>query len=114
MGKNIKWKGTLVPLALLAALYYGLPGVLTAVADEAMMIFVIALMLLNPAACLACSLVTSWRHGVNWWFPAIAAALFVPAIFVFYNPTAFAYVPAYFVCGCVGEGIGMLAQRRKA
>lgn len=116
MSKGGFWRDALPYLAILAAVFY-IPTVVSLMApDTHMALPLLSLLLLNPAACFACSLLLGLRHGTSWIFPIVATALFVPAVFIFYNYTCLEYVPAYLACAYMGELMSFLSSRshRKA
>ena len=64
-----------------------------------------------PALVFVCSIVYGIRQGFDIWLPVIAAILFVPTIFLFYNETAWIYVIIYAVTSFVGCGVGRLFHK---
>ncbi len=64
-----------------------------------------------PAVCLIASVADGCVNGFRWWCPVAAAVLFVPAIFLFYNESAWVYAPAQGVISLVGYLIGWGVRR---
>ena len=70
------------------------------------------LLLATPLICFACALVYGIKHGFNIVFPIVVALLFIPAIFIFYNKTAWVYAVIYFVIPLVGNFVGRSVSKQ--
>lgn len=66
-----------------------------------------------PLAALVIGVAWGVRHGFRLWLPVIAAALFFPSIFLFYNLTAWVYAIVYGAAVLAGMGIGRIFYRKK-
>ena len=66
-----------------------------------------------PLVCLAAGIGFSLWGGFRWEQPILAMALFVPAMFLHYNETAWIYLPVYGVVGLIGCSAGAWIRRAK-
>lgn len=71
------------------------------------------LLIINPAICFVLNTVYALYHGFRWYLPLISGAIFVPAIFIFYNETAALYTISYIVISYIGAGVGYSFFRNK-
>ena len=51
------------------------------------------------------------RKKIKYAYPLIAAAIFVPSVFLYYNESAFVHALWYFAVSLVGVGLGALIQK---
>ena len=70
------------------------------------------LLLVVPAVTFVASLVFGIREGFSI-IPLIVAALFAPTLLIFYNESAWVYIPAYAVIALAGNGIGRIFYQKK-
>ena len=68
------------------------------------MIFLLVIM---PVICFITSYLYGVKNGFHVRFPLIAAALFAPSIFIFYNSSAWVYVAGYGVISLLGSLISI-------
>lgn len=61
-----------------------------------------------PIICFLCSLFYGVKQGFHWQYAVITAILFLPAIFLFYNASAWIYAPCYGIVACIGNALGNL------
>lgn len=73
----------------------------------------VLLLVLMPLVCFIVSSVYGARNGFHFLFAFLAAALFVPSIFIFYNSSAWVYCVAYGVITLLGNAAGMLFGKKK-
>lgn len=70
------------------------------------------LLILIPFICLVCSFVYGAKRGFSIFWPLAVAILFVPTIFIFYNPSAWIYALGYGITALIGNGLGALLHRQ--
>jgi len=68
----------------------------------AMLVLLIAV----PLVCFVCGLLFGIKNGFSLIFSLVIAILFIPALFIFYNATAWVYVIACFIIPLTGNLIG--------
>ena len=95
--------------AVLAAAFYLLP-LLIKDTGSGMLVMLLAI----PLAALICGTVYGIRYGFDGWMPLAAAVLFVPAVFIFFNATAWIYIPAYAAIAAIGNGVSAFLRAKKA
>ena len=66
------------------------------------------LLIITPLCCFICALVYGAINGFNIALAAGTALLFIPAIFIFYNSTAWVYIIAFTAISAIGNFIGKL------
>lgn len=71
------------------------------------------LLLVIPAICFISSIIFGIKHSFQITYPLSVGVLFIPAVFIFYNSTAWVYVFAYGIVALIGNAIGMIFYRRK-
>ena len=64
---------------------------------------VIVTLMIIPLICLITSVFYGIRNGFDFWYILIAAIMFTPSIFVFYNSSAWVYVVGYAVIALLGN-----------
>ena len=75
---------------------------------------VIVTLMIIPLICLITSVFYGIRNGFDFWYILIAAIMFTPSIFVFYNSSAWVYVVGYAVIALLGNLIALpLRKGRK-
>ncbi len=67
-----------------------------------------------PLAVLAAGFGFSLWDGFRWIRPALAVVLFVPAMFLHYNESAWIYLPVYGILCLIGCSAGAWIRRAKA
>jgi len=97
-----------IPYALFLALdYYALPLLIQNTGTAMVLLLVVV-----PLLCLICSIVYGIKQGFHLLYAVMAALLFVPSIFVYYNTSAWVYILIYGVVALIGNGIGCIFYRR--
>lgn len=74
------------------------------------MLFVLCVI---PFIAFICSVIYGVRCGFNILLPVIAAILFTPTLFIFYNESAWVYIIAYAVIVLAGNGIGRIFYKKR-
>jgi hypothetical protein len=111
-----KIKAMLPFLAVIALAFYLLPSLLLLLrnhSDWGMPLFMLLLLLIDPVICLACSIVYGLKYSFNILCPIVVAILFLPAIFIFFNSTAWVYAVVYGVIALIGNAIGTVFYKRR-
>ncbi|HEX5597016.1 MAG TPA: hypothetical protein VFX61_13525 [Micromonosporaceae bacterium] len=93
-------------IAVCVALYYLVPLVDRLYPPEAK-IGLVLLVLVNALVVLILTAVYSAMTRPAWPFPLLAAVLFIPSIYIYYNDSALIYAVFYLIVGAVGLGIGL-------
>ena len=65
-----------------------------------------------PLVCFITAALYGAKNGFRVWFALIAAALFAPSIFVFYNSSAWVYMIGYGVIALLGNAVGSAFGKR--
>jgi len=81
--------------------FYGLPFAIKNMAAA-----MIVLLFATPLFSFVCSLVFGIKNGFNIFYPLVTGLLYIPAIFIFYNESAWIYPVAYFIVSLIGNLIG--------
>lgn len=74
------------------------------------------LLAVNPLACFICGIVFGLFCGIKKsaiLLPILAAAGFLPAIYLFYNDSALVYLALYVIASVMGIGIGWIIFLKK-
>lgn len=104
-------KKKLIPYVIyvlvLASVFYVLPLLIQ---DTGSGMFV--LLLVFPALTFIASLVYGILRGFDIVLPVAVAMLFIPTLFIFYNESAWVYIPAYSVIALIGNGFGRVFIRK--
>ena len=93
---------------VLAAVFYILPLLIQ---DTGSGMFV--LLFVTPALTFIASLIFGVRQGFSVIAPLLVAVLFAPTLFIFYNESAWIYIPAYAVVALIGNAIGRIFYKQK-
>lgn len=97
-------------LAAAAAAFYAVPLLVPAVnAEAAFPLLSASLLLINPVCCFTSVFLYGLRYGFCWFLPLLEGAAFIPAVFVFFNYTAFTYVLTYIAAAYLGAGAAAAA-----
>lgn len=98
----------LIPYILcLAVAFYALPPLS---GDKSVVIAV--LVLAAPLLACLCAVVYGIREGFDGLLPLAAALLFTPTIFLYYNASAWVYIPIYTAVVLLGNGIGRVFHKK--
>lgn len=71
--------------------------------------FMAILLLITPLICFFTSFAYGFKHGWDFAFPVGIGMLFIPAIFIHYNDSAWVYAVIYASLSC----LGVLGGKRK-
>ena len=75
---------------------------------------VIVTLMIIPLICLITSVFYGIRNGFDFWYILIAAIMFTPSIFMFYNSSAWVYVVGYAVIALLGNLIALQLRKNKS
>lgn len=75
---------------------------------------VIVMLMIIPLICLITSVFYGIRNGFDFWYILIAAIMFTPSIFMFYNSSAWVYVVGYAVIALLGNLIVLPLRKNKS
>lgn len=103
-----KLLGALPYIAALAVNFYLLPRLISDT-GTAMVLMLCAMPLLT----FIISLLYGVRQGFSFLLPAAAMALFAPTVLLYYNETAWLYMPVYGVLSLAGNGVGRIFYRKR-
>lgn len=81
----------MIKYIIIALVYYVLPYMFHSTSG-----YITLLLVINPLVCFIVSLFDSMKHGYDLSFCVIGALLFILAIFLHYNETAYIYTVIYF------------------
>lgn len=102
-----KWVSLLPFLGALLILFYLLPLLIQNTGSG-----MVVLLILLPFACFASAILYGFFARLGWWvYPLAAMLLFVPSLFLYYNSSAFIYVPVYGVITLAGSLAGRGIRR---
>lgn len=73
---------------------------------------VIVMLMIIPLICLITSVFYGIRNGFDFWYILIAAIMFTPSIFIFYNSSAWVYVIGYAVIALLGNLIALPLRKK--
>ena len=73
---------------------------------------VIVMLMIIPLICLITSVFYGIRNGFDFWYILIAAIMFTPSIFMFYNSSAWVYVIGYAVIALLGNLIALPLRKK--
>lgn len=74
--------------------------------------FMVILLLIIPLSCFAISYVYGYKNGWNMIFPIAIGILFIPAIFVYFNSTAWVYSVGYSIISAAGVFVGKTVKSK--
>lgn len=109
----------MLPYLLTAlVLFYGVPGVATAVSqatgDPHMVAFVVTIFsfyVINSAYCFASCFLFQWLNGFRWYYPVLLVLLFVPVFpALMQSPVEPIFLGIYAVAAGVGTGLSALIR----
>lgn len=102
-----KFKKMLPYLIIIMLSFYLLPLVMKDTGAAMTMLLVVI-----PAICFICSILYGIKNSIDLVYVAVVAILFMPAILIFYNASAWAYVPGYGIIALAGNVVGMFFYKR--
>ena len=73
---------------------------------------VIVMLMIIPLICLITSVFYGIKNGFDFWYILIAAIMFTPSIFMFYNSSAWIYVIGYAVIALLGNLIALPLRKK--
>ena len=88
-------------LLAVAASFYLLPLLGNSTGD-----FMVIMLAVIPLTSFAISLFYGYKNGWNLFFPIAVGILFIPAIFIHFNITAWVYIVGYAVISAAGVFLG--------
>lgn len=103
-----KLKYSLVFYILLALDFYVIPLFMKDTGSA--MVFMLVII---PAVCFAVSFAYGIKKGFRYRYALIAAVMFVPSVFIFYNLTALVYAAGYGLIALLGNLAAMPFYKRK-
>ncbi len=74
--------------------------------------FMVILLVIIPLTCFAISFIYGFKNGWNLFFSLAIGILFIPAIFIHFNSTAWVYVVAYSTISLAGVFVGKTLKNR--
>lgn len=99
---------TMLPyLIITAAAFYALPPVCRNTGTS-----MVLLLLAIPMICLICAACFGAKYRFDWLYTVLVMALFVPTLFLYYNVSAWVYIPVYGVLTLIGNLFGRLFQSK--
>ena len=102
-----KFKKMLPYLIIIILSFYLLPFVMKDTGTAMTMLLVVI-----PAICFVCSILYGIKNSFDLFYVTAVSILFVPAIFIFYNASAWVYVPGYGIIASAGNAVGMIFYKR--
>lgn len=100
----------LIPYTIILIVVFYLIPIVTKV-DTRVELIITLLIVLNPLACIGTGAIFGLKHGFKPYFLMLAALLFIPSIFIFYNSSALLYFILYMFLSAVGLGIGCALRK---
>ncbi|MDP2814936.1 MAG: hypothetical protein Q8N92_10870 [Erysipelotrichaceae bacterium] len=88
-------------LIAIATSFYLLPLLGSSTGD-----FMMIMLIVMPLTCLAISFIYGFKNGWSLLFPVVVGILFIPAIFIHFNSTAWVYIVGYAVISFAGVYFG--------
>ncbi|MDR2703847.1 MAG: hypothetical protein LBB58_05850 [Cellulomonadaceae bacterium] len=76
-------------------------------------ILIVGLLLVLPLFHLGVGVLYGRKYGFRWELFALAALVFIPALLIFLNSSAWIYLGFYFLLLVVGQGTGLLTNRKR-
>ena len=76
--------------------------------------FMLILLIITPILCFIVSLLYGAGRGFDLFYSLIIALLFVPAIFIYYNGSAWIYIVIYTVITLAGCVLGSFVYNKKS
>ncbi len=68
--------------------------------------FMVILLIIIPLTCFVISFIYGFKNGWNFFFSIIIGILFIPAIFIYFNSTAWVYIVGYLIISSAGVFVG--------
>lgn len=74
--------------------------------------FMVILLVIIPLTCFTISFIYGFKNGWNLFFPIVVGILFIPAIFVYFNSSAWVYIVGYSVLSSAGVFVGKTIKKQ--
>lgn len=74
--------------------------------------FMIILLVIIPLTSLSISFIYGFKNGWNLFFPLVTGILFIPAIFIYFNSTAWVYIVGYSIISTAGVFAGKTIKNK--
>lgn len=74
--------------------------------------FMVLLLALTPFICFSASLLWGMKAGRDWYFPIFVGVMYIPAIFIFYNSSAWIYSIVFGLCSLAGILMGNYIMKK--
>lgn len=84
------------------------PSMLFPVSRKTPAYYIIHLLIVLPVLCLAAGFLYGFFTGFHQVLPLLIAVLFLPTMYLYYNPSALAYAFTFLFITFVGNGVGCL------
>jgi len=98
-------------LLLCTLMFYIAPLICTFVPDFSFIFAIALLFIIFPAMCFLCGVVYGVKNGFSLVLPVWIGLIFVPALLIYYNYTAWSYSAAFLVITLLGSAIGAQVKR---
>jgi Ca2+/Na+ antiporter len=100
---------TLIPyILILISTFYGLP-----LLGKDTGSFMVILLILMPLICIVTSFIYRKKHQSNYILPITIAILFTPTVYIYYNSSAFFYIPLYTVLSIAATLLAKVTTTKK-
>lgn len=76
--------------------------------------FILLLFLIYPVNAFIYSLIYGIKNGFSIFLILFTAILFIPAMFIYFNFSAWVYMIPYIIISAIGNGIGALIHKRNS
>lgn len=103
-----KWISLVPYIIVLAVDFYLLPCLINDTGIAMLMILCVM-----PLIAFICSVIYGIRQGFGGLLPIVAAILFAPTIFIYYNESAWIYVIIYGFVTLIGNGVGRIFYKKR-
>lgn len=100
---------TLAPYAAVLGIDFWLLPFLISDTGTAMLLMLCVM----PCAAFSCGVIYGLREGFGLTLSAAALVLFIPAVFIHYNSSAWIYAPVYAAVVLAGTGVGKAFRMKK-
>ncbi|MCR3922844.1 MAG: hypothetical protein NUK65_10075 [Firmicutes bacterium] len=74
--------------------------------------FMVILLVIIPLTCFAISFIYGFKNGWNLFFSIAIGILFIPAIFIYFNSTAWVYIVGYSIISSAGVFVGKTIKNK--
>lgn len=71
------------------------------------------LFLIYPITALVCGIMHGVKHGFSFLLISFTAVAFIPAMFIYFNSSAWVYMIPYVILSAIGNGTGALIRKIK-